>query len=357
MSPPTRTHWHNRMSRRTWHFALLLAVFAAGAHEVRAQDRMVLVTGISLEGEIKSATRGKVSFDNEELDVVSVDVADITTLVSPRYFEVHDAFGGIYRGSLQPADSGFVRVAGPEGSADVRIRDIVEVLAFDDGFWGRTSGYLDVGATMARANFLRSLSLGSRFGYRGPRWGFGVNWDAYWQNQTTRAPDGTEFEDAARRGTLRTSGSRYLGRWTVQGSATGEKNDELDLESRLQLGLQGIYTFVENSALELSAGSGLVSNTETYVGEETKNSAELVIGGGLDVFDLGAVDIYTLLQTFTNLNQDRYRLSFDGRISWEIIDDFFLNFNVNESLDSSPPTEGARKRDYRYGFSVGWSWS
>jgi hypothetical protein len=334
-----------------------VGVILAGAGSAQAQDRMVLVTGVSLEGEIKSASRGEVSFDNPELDVVGVDVKDIETLVSPRFFEVHDGFGGIYRGSLQPADSGRVRVAGPEGSATIRIGDIVEILAFEDGFWGRTSGYLDVGATVARANFLRSLSLGTRVGYRGPQWGFGVNWDAYWQTQTSRAPDGTEFEDAARRGTLRTTGSRYLGRWTVQASATGEKNDELDLEARLQLGLQGIYTFIENASVELGAGGGLVSNTETYVGEETNNSAEVVAGAGLDVFDVGAVDIYTLIQTFTNLNQNRYRLSFDARISWEIIDDFFLNFNVNESLDSSPPTEGARKRDYRYGFSVGWSWN
>jgi hypothetical protein len=337
---------------------LLAAVYlSVGAESASAQDRMVLVTGVSLAGEIKSASRGKVSFDNDELDVVSVDVEDIAVLVSPRFFEVHDDFGQIFRGALQPADSGQVRVAGPDGSATVRIADIVEILAFENGFWGRTSGYLDVGATVARANFLRSLSLGSRFGYRGPRVGFSVSWDAYWQTQTSQAPDGTEFEDAARRATLRTNFSRYLGRWTAQASATGEKNDELDLEGRLQLGVQGIYTFVENAALEMSAGGGLVSNTETYVGEETNNSAEVVVGAGLDVFDLGAVDIYTLVQTFTNLSEERYRLSFDGRIAWEIIDDFFLNFNVNENLDSRPPSEGSRKRDYRYGFSVGWSWN
>jgi hypothetical protein len=346
-----------RLPRRLFVAGLLLSLLAFVPGGAEAQDRMVLVNGVSLNGEIKSASRGKVSFDNEELDVVSVDVEDITTLVSPRFLEVLDAFGDIFRGSLQPADSGQVRVAGPEGSGTIWISDIVEIVVFDDSFLGRTNGYLDVGATVARANFLRSLSIGSRFGYRGPRWGFTGTWDSYWQTQKTEAPDGTEFEDAARRATLRTTGSRYLGLWTVQASATGEKNDELDLEGRLQLGLQGIYTFVETSAAEIGAGGGIVSNTETYVGEETKNSAELVVGAGLDFFDVGAVDIYTLVQTYTNLNQDRYRLSLDARVSWEIIDDFFLNFNVNENLDSNPPTEGARKRDYRYGFSLGWSWN
>lgn len=318
---------------------------------------MVLVTGVSLEGEIKSATRGAVSFDNDELDVVSVDVEDIARLVSPQYLEVHDAFGRIFRGSLQPADSGQVRVAGTEGSATVRIIDIVEIVVFDDSFLGRTNGFLDVGLNIARANSLSALSVGTLVAYRGPRWGWSARWDSYWQSQVTEAPDGTEFEDTARRITVDGRASRYLGRWTAQGSSTWEKNDELDLESRVQLGAQGIYTFVENSAWEFSAGAGLVSNTEAYVGEETESSAELVAGAGIDVFDLGDIDVFTQLQTFTNLNQDRYRFNFTGRVSWELIDDFVLNFNVSEVYDSAPPIEESRKRDYRYGFSVGWSWS
>jgi hypothetical protein len=345
------------LSRITLSLCVSCAALLGGASEAAGQDRMVIVNGISLNGEIKSASRGSVSFDHDELDVVSVDVEDVVTLVSPRFFEVHDVFGEIYRGSLQAADSGEVRIAGPSENATIRIINVVEILAFDDGFWGRTNGYLDVGANVARANFLRSLTLGTRLAYRGPKWGFTGSWDAYWQTQTTSAPEGTDFVDEARRVTLRTSGSRFLGPWTLQGSATGEKNDELNLESRLQLGLQGLYTFVENAAIELGAGGGLVSNTETFFGEETQNSAEVIIGGGLDIFDIGAVDIYARVQTFTNLNQDRYRLNFDGRVSWEVIDDFYLNFNVNENLDSSPPTADAQKRDYRYGFSIGWSWS
>ena len=194
--------------------ALLVLVPALGARPADAQDRMVLVTGVSLAGEIKSAGRGTLSFDNEELDVVEVDVEDIATLVSPRFFEVHDAVGGIYRGSLQPADSGQVRVAGPEGSQLLRIVDIVELTVFDESFWGRTNGYLDVGLNVARANFLSSLSLGTLFAYRGPRWGGNVRWDSYWQSQVTEAPDGTEFEDTARRITAQTKVSRYLA-WAI----------------------------------------------------------------------------------------------------------------------------------------------
>jgi hypothetical protein len=317
---------------------------------------MVLVTGVSLAGEIQSASRGKVSFDNEELDVVRVDVEDIATLASPRYFEVQDHLGQVYRGSLQPADSGDVRVAGPGGGTVLRIVDIVEILAFDDGFWGRTNGYLDVGVNIARANFLSSYSLGTLFAYRGPRLGVNARWDGYWQNQVTQAPDGTEFEDAARRVSAQLNVNRYFSVWRVQGSATWERNDELDLESRFQAGLQGIYTFVENSAWQLGAGAGLLSNTEDYVGEDRTNTAEVTAGAAIDVFDLGNIDVYTLIQGYSTLGQERYRMKIDSRISWEIIEDFFLNFTVNENLDSAPPAEGSTRRDYRYGFSLGWSW-
>lgn len=329
----------------------------AGVRPAGAQDRLVLTSGLELTGEIQSGSRGEIRFDHDELDVVTVDVDDIAVLLSPRFFEIRDESGRVFRGSLQAADPGQVRVAGAEGSEPLRIGDIVEVLVFDDGLLARTNGFLDIGVNVARANALSSLSLGSLFNYRGPAWGWSARLEAYWQTQTTVAPDGTEFDNAARRSTFRAAVSRFLGRWTIQGSGTWDKNDELDLESRVQVGGQGIYTFVENATLDFSAGGGLVSNTEQYVGQDVNNTAEVVVGVGLDVFDLGDVNIYWLVESYTSLNQDRIRLRADGRIAWEFIDDFSLNFSVNENLDSRPPVEGSSKRDYRYGFSVGWSWN
>ncbi len=343
--------------RPLWSSGALLLLVLCGSLPVSAQDRVVLANGVTLEGEIKSATRGTLSFDNDELDVVEVDLVDVRELTSPSFFEVSDASGGVYRGSLEAADSGMVRIGGADGAAVVPLGSIVEILAFDATFWGRTSGFVDVGVNLTKANDLRSLSVGSRFAYRGPRWGWVFVEDAYWRTQTTLIGTGEQFAESTRRITLSGSLSRYFARWAIQGSADWERNDELDLESRFQLGAQGIYTLIENQALELRAGGGLVNNTEDYVGSDVQTTAEVILGAGVDIFDLGDVDVYTRLQTYTNLDEDRYRLSLDGRISWEVIDDFFLGFTVKENYDTRPPSAASEKRDFRYGFTIGWSWS
>lgn len=335
---------------------LSVAVWMPG--DASAQDRVVLVTGVALEGEIKSARRGEVSFDNDELDVVEIDVEDITELTSPSFFEVTDVFGQQYLGSLVAGDSGTVVVTGPGTSQVLNLIDIVELLAIDDGFWARTNGYLDVGANVAQANSLSSFLIGGLAAYRGPRWGANVGIDGYRQRQTATADNGAKFEQTTNRLALSSTASRYFAQWAIQASADWEKNDELDLVSRVQFGLQGIYSLIENRSLEFRTGAGFVNNTEAYVGESTQTSAELKVGATLDIFDMGDVDLYTSLYTYTNLNeQGRYRVDLDGRISWEIIDDFTIGFTILERFDNRPPSEAAVKRDYQYGLTLGWSWS
>jgi len=334
---------------------LISAALISTAHSAAAQDRMVLVTGVALEGEIKSARRGTLSFDNEELDVVEVDLVDVAELTSSRFFEVSDDTGTTYFGSLAAADSGTVVIA---GVVTLDLARIVEMIAFDNNFWGRTNGYLDIGASIAKANSLASLTIGALGAYRGPRWGLRLSTDGYWQRQETTGELGGVLVETTTRQSFNSSVSRYLARWAVQGSADWERNQELDLNSRFQVGVQGIYSLIENQALELRAGAGLVSNTENYVGEDVQTSGEVISGVALDIFDAGDVDLYTALTTYTNVNEGgRFRFALDGRVSWEIVEDFFIGFTVRENYDSRPPVDTGEKRDFRYGFSVGWSWS
>jgi hypothetical protein len=73
------------------------------------------------------------------------------------------------------------------------------------------------------------------------------------------------------------------------------------------------------------------------------------------MFDVGNLDIYTQVDGYVSPADGRYRANLDGRISWEIVDDFFIGLNGIERYDSSPGVD-ASKRDFQYGFTVGWSW-
>ena len=333
-------------------------LLALAAVPARAQDQVTLRSGLVLHGELKSLSRAKVSFDTPELDVVSIEVKDVVRITSPNFFEVISIGGLVYRGSLADAGPGMLVIVSAGRSDTITIANVATILGFDQTFWGRTSGYLNIGFNLAQANALKSALIGSRLAYRGLKWGFSINEDAYWQRQEATDTAGTVFEQSTRRLSLNTSLTRFVEvRWSVQGSADYERNDELNLDSRIKAGLEAQYELAETQDLELRAGAGLTSNTEQYVGQSATTGAEVTATGLLDIFDLGKLDIYGAVTIYRPLgNADRLRLDFDGRITWEVIEDFFIGFTAVERLDSQPPLAGAKKRDYQYGFTIGWSW-
>ena len=82
-----------------------------------------------------------------------------------------------------------------------------------------------------------------------------------------------------------------------------------------------------------------------------------MIGGGFDAFDIGDLDIFSGLTTYTTPSSGRIRVKFDGRLAWEIISDFTVGLTITERYDSDPPSPDAANRDYQYSFTLGWSWS
>ena len=97
---------------------------------------------------------------------------------------------------------------------------------------------------------------------------------------------------------------------------------------------------------------------ERFTDEEPNTSAEAQLLTGFDAFDVGDVDIYTKITTYSNpLDGGRFRMDIDARIAWEIFSDFTVGLNVTERFDSNPPSATAAKRDYQYALSIGWSWS
>lgn len=97
-------------------------------------------------------------------------------------------------------------------------------------------------------------------------------------------------------------------------------------------------------------------NSEQYVGEERTESGEVNVTAGFDAFDIGDLNVYAAVNSYTSPSEGRVRVDIDGRISWEVFSDFFVGFNVIEKFDTAPPAT-APDRDFQYGLTVGWSWS
>ncbi len=340
--------------------ALLLAI-TAFAVPVSAQDSdlVILRSGNPVVGEVKSLRRGKLNFDTPEMDVVPVDWDDIASVTSPAFFEVDTSDGRQFFGSLAPgAAPGLLVVVGDQRTDTLDFRNVVEIGPIESGFFARTNGFIDLGTNVAKANSLRSLQIKGRFDYRGPKVGFTVDGDTYFQSQESVDDSGGVIKTETNRNSFQATLNWFFGaRWVASASGRAERNDELDLDSRFLAILGGQYIIIRNQGIEFTAGAGATYNDEQFVDTDRQTSGEIAATTTFDVFDVGNIDVFASLDTYTNPKDNRFRANFDGRISWEIFNDFYLGFTATNRFDSKPPSDVAAKNDFQYGLTIGWSWS
>ena len=346
--------------RRHLKFIALLGLLLQPGHlsGQMQRDTVVLRSGNLVVGEIQSLRRGSLSFDTDEMDVVSIDWEDIATVTSPHQFEITLVSGEEYVGSFGAGGTAVLLITGPTGVHSIPFDDVVLIRSVEQSVLARTNGFIDLGTNLARANRLASILLKGKFQYQDLKWGVDLTGDSYWQQQESVSEAADTTTERTSRNSATLALTRFItGKWAMAGSGSAEQNEQLDLDRRISAFLGGGYSIIRDQGMELFVGGGGNLNDERYVGEDPKTTGEIRAQIRFDAFDVGDLDVYTDVTSFvTPTGGGRFRTNIDARIAWELIDDFVLGFNVTERLDSKPPSETATKRDYQYAFSIGWSW-
>ena len=338
-------------------FAVAVAAITASGTYAQDLDRVLLRNGNPIVGEVEELRRGTLDFDTDEMGVVGIDWNDIARLTSSRIFEVTDVDGFQYLGRLGPTtQEGTLVVALGEIADTLAFSEVVEITHIGQGFLARTSGFVDLRANLTRANNLGSLLLKGRFAYRGRLWDVHWNGETYFQRQETTTDVGEVLEEQTSRNSSSVTVKRFFGgSWAAMTSTDIEQNEELSLDNRILLILGGQYHLIRSQSMELSVGLGGVLNREKFTGEERTSSGEIAVVTTFDAFDVGDLNVSTTASTFiAPARGGRFRLNFDGRISWEIFNDFVVGLNVTERYDTEPPSADAG-RDFHYGVTIGWS--
>ena len=316
----------------------------------------MLRNGDVLHGEVEELTRGKLSFDTDAMDIVSVDWDDILFVTSTGFFEVTDVEGRFHFGSLAPTELERVLAVTLDGqTTNLPFSAVVEARPLALDFWSKTSGYVDFGVALARANDLRSLLLQFHSTFAGRIWELDFDGETYYQSQSSIVATEVVDERTSRNsGTV--TGRRFLnGNWAITTSVQGETNQELSLDLRTLFALGGRYNIIRNQGMELYAGASAVFNRERFTGERGERSGEAKVSLGFDMFDMGDLDIYLLFEGYEAPKTGRIRANLNSRVAWDIIADFTIGISVVERYDSDP-AETAEKRDFQYGLTLGWTW-
>jgi hypothetical protein len=139
-------------------------------------------------------------------------------------------------------------------------------------------------------------------------------------------------------------------RWLTSGNLTFDQNDELNLNLRTSLGGGGgrILTQTDHSFFVLEGG--LKVTRENLVGE-TEDVDSLESYGKFQWdwyrFDAPELDWSMDLEIIPSITEKgRVRAETSVKLKWEIFNDLNWQFEVYDSFDNRPQTEGAANNDY-----------
>jgi hypothetical protein len=329
---------------------LPVLVLLVAADPVRAQEFFIHANGDSINAEIKSFGRGKLSYEIPGSSSASIEFDKVATIASPEDWDIELTEQRMLFGSILPgAESGFVRIVTVSDTVDVALADIVAMTNVNRTLWSRFDGYLELGFNYAKANNSTNLNFATKIDYRAPKWIFGLGFDSRFQNQD----DAESFKRNL--GTLNAS---YLlpKTWYVGAFTQFEQNQQLDLDLRVLLGAIGGRDFLQSNRVEWNWLAGVLSNREEYAGLEATNSAEALVGTRFSWFTFGNFenDLTSSLLVYPSLTESgRVRVDFDINYRQDLFGDLYLSFSFYDQYDSQPPP-GANDNDYGTSIAVGW---
>jgi len=324
-------------------------LLAPGA-QAQKTDILILRNGDRITGEVSGLSSGLLVYKTDDAGTLRVEWNKVVSLSSIHTFEVELATNRKLFGSLgEGPDPGTVIVAG-EVFPVVAIVSITEI---SPTFIGRTSGYVDLGSTFAKANLAHTTTFGAEARYRGVRFGVITGLSAYEQGQ--------EGTDNTMNASIALDVNRFIGPvWAARFFGEASRDDAIGLELRTFVGSGARRRIVRTNSLDATASAGLVGSRERYadVGRG-KWSLELLLAGDFSAFRLDSpeLDAAIGLRTYTSLTEsDRLRTDVDSRIRYEVFGDFFVQWSLKASYDTNPPSDEPVRTSYNTGLSVGWSW-
>ena len=148
--------------------------------------------------------------------------------------------------------------------------------------------------------------------------------------------------------------------WGLGANTKFESSDELNLESRINLGLLATKSIIQSNSVLFYGILGAQSNSEKFsTAEETLTSAEGVISMTFEYFKFRNPDIDFSISAsvYPSITEDdRVRANVKGRIAYEIISDLDLSLNGYFDWDSRPAPDSPTN-DFGIFTSIGYSFN
>jgi hypothetical protein len=335
---------------------MCLLVLAGLIQPAAARDKTDVITlknGDRVTGEIKSLQYGQLELSTDDMGTINIEWEAIASIDSNYVFDVEEIGGERYSGMLGTQPDGTVTIALPGGTGKMIDHErVTRIDQLESSFWSRINGSFTAGYSYSKSSDVTVVSGGFDATYRSEDFAASLNVDV---NSTTSPEQGQQDRDKIAVGyQWDRENSNYL-----LGFSSLERNEELGIEARLQLG-GGFGRYVrQTSHSELTAFAGATYTQEWVTGtEHGQESAEGVLGGSWRIYRLNTpkTSLTSQLLFYPSITESgRYRGTADVSLRKEIIKDFFLELSFYYDYDSQPPGDATAKDDYSITTSLGYT--
>lgn len=321
--------------------------------EISAQtDSLILSNGNVIVGEVKSMDKGVIQIETDYSDTdFKIEWDKVSEFYSGRVFLITLTDGTRANRTLSTSiyDKDHLIIGDSAGGSRVEMLDIVYVNPLDQTFWSRMSASVSIGWDFTKANNLSSVSSRISLGYLADFWSLNGSLDIVKSTQD-------EVDDINRTDALLSFLYFLKNDWYLLTKLDFLSNTEQKLDLRTAFSVGAGKFLVHTNRIQVGLSGGGVWNNETYDDEtiESKSSQELFLGGQLDIFDIGDLNLFTNLVVYPSLSESgRVRTDFKFDLKYDILEDFYINLGFTLNYDNQP-VEGAAEADYVFQTSVGW---
>ncbi|PQB05931.1 hypothetical protein BST85_02885 [Aureitalea marina] len=331
---------------------LLFITWAIGFSALAQKDTLHLKSGEVLIGEVKSMAAGVLVMETSYSDSdFMIEFDKVVKLNVERRYSIVLTRGRRRFGQLKPdpeADRQ-LRIVQPDGSFEsVKLWEIIALREVEGTFWQRTSGSIDFGYNLTKANNSNQYTLGIQLGYIGEQWT-----SDFKLNALRTAQDNVED---VQRTDATAEIIRIIGkRWYVLGNVSFLSNTEQAIRSRYSPSLGGGRLLVATNKLFWGVALGFTYNIENFEDPSLdKNSAEVFVNTSLNMFDFKDFSLTTGLKIYPSITESgRWRSDFDLNLKYDLPLDFYIKMGTTVNFDNQPAVEG---NDFDYVFTTGVGW-
>ncbi len=320
---------------------------------VAKTDVVTFANGDHLTGEVKSLERGKLRFKTDATGTISIEWDDVATLSANHNIQVETQDGDRYLGRLvKQAEPHKIVLKTWSGDVTLETDRIVFMTPIEEQGRDRFDGNITAGYNLNKGSGVKQSQFGLDLEARTETRVFALD--------VSSTTSDTDEKDSSQRQRLDLDYTRlWPKRWFTGASIRAERNDELGLDMRTSVGING-GRYVRQTNNATLAWTGGVQYSQENLSGNIDNEESLEAFGKLRWnwfrYDTPELDFSSELELIPNLSDwGRVRAELDVSVKWEMIEDLFWELEFYDSYDSAPVVVGAEQNDYGVNTSLGWS--